>query len=253
MFVAPPGRVILAFDYGQIEARVIAMLTKDERFCRALRERYDVHMEWAQRLAQAFPHLIGGKKFLHDKDVMKKLRNDIKGLWTFALFFGAGLPSVAGYLGVGEQEARPLYDDFWDEFSGVRAWQEDLLRFYKRHGYVQCATGRRRRGPLSFNRVINSPVQGTAAEIVMEAMCRLSETEDPELQPEINIHDDLTFMRVRADRVDKVADKVITHMLAVPFDFVNVPISVEVAMGTNWMEMQEIGTFSSDEWFAQKV
>jgi DNA polymerase I-like protein with 3'-5' exonuclease and polymerase domains len=102
---------------------------------------------------------------------------------------------------------------------------------------------------MSVNQVYNSPVQGTAAEIVMEGMSRLSETGDPELQPEINIHDDLTFVRVPKKRIDEVAEKVLNEMLDVPFDWVNVPITVEVSCGEDWESMEEIGDFSSDEWF----
>lgn len=255
---APPGCFIISADYGQIEARVIAMFTRDEVFCKALWERYDVHMEWAERIAYAYPKRIGGKKFLKDKVVMKKLRTDIKNQWTFPLFFGASTKSASGYLGIPEDVVIPLYDEFWEQFSGAADWQEEQLAFYRERGYVECLTGRRRRGPLSVNKVYNSPVQGTAAEIVLDAMCRLSETGDPELQPEINIHDDLTFLRVREDRVDDIAEKVLGHMLDVPFGWVNVPITVELAMGRNWMPydktnnpdgLQDVADFSSDLWF----
>lgn len=247
--VAPPGCVALAFDYGQIEARVIAMFTKDKRFCKALRERYDVHFEWAERIASVYPARVGGKKMLNDKKAMKDFRTDIKNQWTFPLFFGARLESAAGYLNIPVDVLRPLYEEFWEQFSGVKAWQEDQLDFYHENGYVACLTGRRRRGPLSTNQIFNSPVQGTAAAIVLDAMSRLSETEDPELQPEINIHDDFTYMRVPEKRVDFVAQHVITAMLDVPFSWVNVPITAEMSIGPDWLSMEEVGTYSSDEWF----
>lgn len=247
--VPPDGCSILAFDYGQIEARVIAMFTKDKRFCKALWERYDVHLEWAERLARAYPARVGGKKNLTDKKAMKDFRTDVKNQWTFPLFFGARVQSAAGYLKIPEQVVRPLYKEFWEQFSGVKAWQEKQLEFYHEHGYVEGLTGRRRRGPLSLNQVFNSPVQGTAAAIVIDAMSRLSELGDPELQPEINIHDDLTFIRIPKHRVDAVAERVITEMLKVPFPWVNVPITVEGSIGPNWLEMEEFGAFSSDEWF----
>src|SRR5216684_2280020 len=98
------------------------------------------------------------------------------------------------------------------------------MESYEELGYVECLTGRRRRGPMSLNQVINSPVQGTAAEIVLDGMSRLSEIGDPELQPEINIHDDLTFCRVPIKKIDTIAERVIDEMLDVPFDWVNVPI-----------------------------
>lgn len=247
--VAPSGHVVLAFDYGQIEARIIAMFTQDKHFVKALWERYDVHMEWAERLAHAYPDRVGGKKNLKDKKSMKDFRTDVKNQWTFPLFFGARMESAAGYLKIPENVVRPHYNEFWRQFSGVKQWQENLLEFYQAYGYVECLTGRRRRGPLSTNQIFNSPVQGTAAAVVLDAMSRLSEIGDPELQPEINIHDDLTYARVPEKRVDVVAERVITEMLKVPFEWVNVPISVEMGVGTNWLNIEEYATFSSDEWF----
>jgi uracil-DNA glycosylase family 4 len=246
---APPGCVLLTVDYGQIEARVIAMFTKDKAFCKALWENYDVHGEWADRLARAYPSRVGGKKNFTDKKVMKDFRTDIKNQWTFPLFFGASLESASGYLSIPENILKPQYEAFWREFSGVAEWQVKQLEFYQDHGYIECLTGRRRHGPMSTNKVYNSPVQGTAAEIVMDGMCRLSEIGDPELQPEINIHDDLTYCRVPADRVDAIAERVITEMLSVPYDFINVPITVEAGIGDNWLEIEEFGKFSSDKWF----
>jgi len=85
----------------------------------------------------------------------------------------------------------------------------------------------------------------------MDAMCRLSESGDPELQPEINVHDDLTFLRVKKKRAEEVAEKILNVLLAVPFPWVNVPVTVELSHGPNWMELTEVGAFSSDEWFAK--
>lgn len=247
--VAPPGCLMLAFDMGQIEARVIAMFTKDKRFCKSLWERYDIHMEWAERLARAYPARVGGKKNLTDKKAMKDFRTDVKNQWTFPLFFGARLESAAGYLNIPVDVIKPHYDEFWRQFSGVKDWQDQQLEFYHEYGYVECLTGRRRRGPMSTNQIFNSPVQGTAAAIVLDAMARISETGDPELQPEINIHDDLTWARVPEKKVDDFAEKILNIMLKPAFPWINVPLTVEGALGSNWLEMEEFGTFSSDEWW----
>jgi DNA polymerase I-like protein with 3'-5' exonuclease and polymerase domains len=225
------------------------MFTKDKAFCKALWENYDVHMEWAERLSRAYPERIGGKKNFTDKKVMKDFRTDIKNQWTFPLFFGAQLKSASGYLSIPEDVLGPEYEKFWQQFEGVKRWQEKQLEFYRAHGYVECLTKRRRHGPLNENKIYNSPVQGTAAEIVMDGMCRLSELGDWDLQPEINIHDDLTFCRVPVKKVDEIAERVINEMLDVPYDFVNVPITVEASVGSDWLKMDEFGTFSSHTWF----
>lgn len=261
------NKVILAFDYGQIEARVIAMFTKDKVFVKALWERFDVHQEWAERLAYAYPARVGGKRVLTDykakidtaKKAMKNFRTDVKNQWTFPLFFGASARSVAGYLQIPQDIIEEQIDEFWKMFPETKDWQDRLVKFYNKNGYVECLTGRRRYGPLSLNQIINSPVQGTAAEIVLDAMSRLSEMNDPEFQPEINIHDDLTFLRVPVESVEPIAEKVIDTMLKVPFKWAHiVPIAVEMSMGKNWCDLEElkndknetISVYSSDTWQA---
>jgi uracil-DNA glycosylase family 4 len=254
---AGPGEIILAFDYGQIEARVVAMFTHDKTFVKALWDRWDVHADWAKRLACAYPSRVGGKKFISDKKVMKDFRTDIKNQWTFPLFFGATAHSVSGYLKMPQDIIEEQIEEFWKMFPDTKAWQDGLVEFYNRNGYVECMTGRRRRGPMTINQLINAPVQGTAAEIVLDAMSRLSEKEDPETQPEINIHDDLTFLRVRTERAEAVAEKVIYTMLTVPFKWAHVvPITVEMSMGKNWCDLEELkddegkttSVYSSDQW-----
>jgi DNA polymerase-1 len=225
------------------------MLTKDKNFVKALWENYDVHMEWAERIAHAYPKRVGGRNNLTDKVVMKDFRTDIKNQWTFPLFFGASLGSASEYLQIPEATLKPLYQAFWKQFGGVKDWQDKEMEFYKEHFYVECLTGRRRHGPLTENQIYNSPVQGTAAEIVMDAMCRLSEKNVPILQPEINIHDDLTFVRIPEKKLDDYLEQILDVMLEVPFPWVNVPISVEVSVGTNWADLQEVGKYSSAEWF----
>lgn len=246
----PKGHVVVSIDYGQIEARVIAMYTRDKVFCKALWERYDVHGEWAERVARAYPARIGGKQNLTDKKSMKDLRTDIKNQWTFPLFFGAQLSSVARYLHIPEEILKPLYEEFWKQFEGVKTWQDELIKFYEKYGFVQTYTGRRRYGPMSVNKVINSPVQGFTCEFVLDGMCRLSETGDPLLQPEIQIHDDLTWVAVPENKVDYLAEKALDVLLdpSPEFkEFVCVPITLEMSVGDDWLSMEEVGVFSSDD------
>jgi DNA polymerase I-like protein with 3'-5' exonuclease and polymerase domains len=245
---ARKGHVILAIDYGQIEARVIAMATKDKRFVKALWEGYDIHKEWAERIATAYPARIGGRRFLTDKKVMKNFRTDIKNQWTFPLVFGATVESAAGYLHIPIEVLKPEYNIFWKQFDGIKGWQDGQLKFYHKHGYVETFTGRRRRGPLSTNMVYNTPIQSFACELIMEGMNRLSETGDPLLQPQIQIHDDLTWTNVPEDKVDYVAEKALDILLYPPFEQINVPITLEMSVGPNWRDMEDIGVFASNEW-----
>lgn len=246
-FVAPPGQVFFSVDYGQIEHRVAAMLSQDATTVRALWEGFDVHGDWAQRLAHAYPSRVGGSRFINDKIVMKEFRGDVKNQWTFPLIFGATLRKVASVLRIPEDVLRPLMEEFWEEFAGLKDWQENTLKSYWKNGYVETALGWRRRAPLSPNQIYNSPIQGTACELIMDRMAALGELEVWDLQPNIQIHDDLTFL-VPANKASDLIEEVVSCMLKLDFDFINVPITVEVSMGKTLYSMEEVLKASSDTW-----
>jgi DNA polymerase I-like protein with 3'-5' exonuclease and polymerase domains len=241
-------KMFLELDYGQIEARTIAMASKDPSFCKALWERYDVHMDWAERIARAYPDRIGGKEYLTDKAVMKTFRGDVKNQWVFPLFYGATLNKVSNELTIAADVLKPLYEEFWKTFSGVKDYQDRMEKTYKKQGYVECLTGRRHRAPLSYNQMINLPIQGTASDIVVDGMDRLSETDVWEYQASLNVHDSLVFV-LEENELDDHAETIIKEMLGCKFDFINVPLVVEASVSkTNWSSMEPIGEFASDEW-----
>lgn len=250
-FVAEQGCVMVAIDQGQIEARVIAMASRDRRYGEYLWERHDVHMDWARRLAHAYPARIGGKAFLKDPDVMKRFRYDIKNQWTFPLFFGAHEYSVAGYLDIPKEVVSKQVSRFWDEFSGVKEWQEELEQFYRKHGYVECLTGRRRRGPISYNEIINSPIQGTASDITVSAYSRLSEAawglQMWQYLPRLEVHDELVF-QIPKKTLDRDIEFIVGYLLDCDhFPFINVPLCVEVNAGPNWFKMEKVSEVFSDD------
>ena len=250
---AGPGEVIVSFDYGQIEARVLAMASRDRTFTQMLWDRYDVHRDWCERIFKRYPDWVkeAGHEFRANgfkNDVFKRYRDLVKNQFVFPLFFGASLSRISEELGIPEDVLKPERDEFWRIFHGVATWHEDTTKFYEKHGYVETLTGHhRRRYPLTFNEYINEPIQATTAEIVMNAMNRLSEKEDPIYQANLNIHDDITMI-MPENRVDECAEYIIEEMLDVRFDFVNVPITVEMGIGKNWAQVSEVGTYSSDEW-----
>jgi len=249
--VAPPGHSFVSFDYGQIEARVFAMITKDKAFCKALWERFDVHGYWAERLARAYPERIGGIQNITDKQVMKDFRNEpIKSGWTFGLFFGCKLETAADYCKIPVERLEPEHKEFRRMFKGIFEWHQEIWKFYQEYGYVESLTGHRRRVPLSWNEAINMPIQSTACEIIMDGMNRLSEhatkTGDMYFQPNINIHDDLTFV-LPTNRIDYYAEEIIKQMLdTTSFDFINIPLVAEMSVGENLRDMHEVLVASSD-------
>jgi uracil-DNA glycosylase family 4 len=244
--------VLLGCDYGQIEARVIGMASKDDFLCKALREDYDIHAEWAERLASRVPRLVGGRKHLTDKAAMKTFRSIVKNKWTFPLFYKAALYSVALALDCDEDDLRREYETFWDQFAGVRKWQDELESYYRKHGYVCCLTGRRRHGPMTPNMVVNSPIQGTASDIVVDAMSRLSyhaiSTKQLFLHPRLNVHDDLTFY-LPDRKLEDYIDVIGREMVSCDYYFVNVPLTVEVKLGrSSWGQMKEIAVLRTEDY-----
>ncbi|HEU5487647.1 MAG TPA: DNA polymerase, partial [Candidatus Nitrosotalea sp.] len=164
------GEVFFSLDLGQIEARVIAMFSKDPVYCKALWENYDIHSEWTNRLALAYPDWVKEPmhEFKSDKKVFKRYRDIVKNNWTFPLFFGAQDTTVSEYLGIPLMAVKPVYKEWWKTFARSKEWQEELKDSYNELGYVETLTGRRRRAPLSQNQLLNSPIQGTTCDIVMD-------------------------------------------------------------------------------------
>lgn len=247
VLTAPEGWVYLAVDYGQIEGRVIAIMSGDPRYQKSIWKNTDVHMLWAKRIIERYPDTFerrGGD--------LKKFRGDLKGQWTFPLFYNSSTRSVANALEMPMSVAEELVEWFWDDFKRVKEWHKELLRGYDKNGYVETSTGKRRHGPISPSMIINSPVQGTASDIVVKAMERCSryalKTGKWYYQPLLNIHDDLTFL-IPLDRKDKVIDRIVRMMLYPYYSWINVPISVEVAEGPHWGSLEETGVYTSDQYY----
>ncbi len=238
--------IMASFDYGQIDGRLIACGSRDPTYCRALWENYDIHAEWARRLALHHLPFIGGRKFLDDKNVMGKFRDKVKGSWTFALFYGAALRTTAGRFGVDESVVKPMYDLFWREFAGIKIWQEQLIKQFEDLGYVQMFGGLRRRAPLGRGQIVNTPIQGATNRVVMYSMNRLSEIGLWPLQANMQIHDDLTFCFQSEREYEDSAPRIIDLMLDVrEFDWICVPLSIELKDGPTWADLKKVEDFFS--------
>lgn len=248
---APKGYVLVCADQGQIEFRVMGMASRDKTICQALWERYDVHQEWAEKLAYEHPEFVGGKKFLKDTTALKKARDLTKNQFVFPSFYGSIPKSISAGIGLPLNVIEKVQREFWKVFSGYREWLEKQKELYREQGYVECLTGRRHRAPLKTTELVNYPIQGTASDIVVDAMNRLAEYSlvggGDEFYPRINEHDSLGFY-VRDDKhLDDKIGKIATMMLDSQHAFINVPLSVEVSLGPNWADQKEIGRFFSDE------
>jgi len=242
---APPGYTMVSFDYGQIEARVVAMMSKDATLVKALWDNYDIHMVWAEKLAakNASEYKAVGRN-------IKKFRSIVKNTFTFPLIYGAISESISKNIGTSVGVMDGIIAEFWETFPGIRAWQITLQEQYHKFGYVECLTGRRRRMPLTDNQLFNAPVQGTASDIVVDSMIRLSrlsqELDIHWLHPAVNIHDDLTYL-LPTKKLEAGMEVIVEEMVRKNFPWINVPITIEAKIGPDWANLKEIGVFSSDE------
>jgi DNA polymerase I len=236
--------LIASLDYGQIEPRVIAMSSRDKRLYKSFWDREDIHLEWAERIARKDPQALRRR----DGNI-KKLRQDVKSNWVLAGFYGAAWKNIRARLRLNDR-CDALFEDFKAEFAGVWRWQDEQLEAYRRDGYVTCLTGRRRRAPLTLNQILNNTTQGAASDIVLDGMNRLSvlaeREDDLALHPVLNVHDDLTFYLPRR-RKDELLEVIVHEMLHPAFDWVTVPLSVELSIGDNWADMRAVKTFFSDD------
>lgn len=259
MITAPDGHWLMPCDYGQIEFRVAGMCSEDENLVKYCWTGYDVHKAWAELIVQHYPQVKDWivREFSVDWDEkgLKTLRQESKNKWVFPCIFGASVKSRASGLHLPVEVAQKLDRIFWDEFKGVKRWQERIVQFYEKHLYVETLMGRRRRGALSLNQIINMPIQGTAADIVTAAMTALSERSRAEewrsIHPLINVHDDLTFLP-RVEEQQAVAAVVAEEMCMHRFPWVITPLVVEISLGRRWHECKEVAVVRSDELFSMR-
>lgn len=245
---------IVACDYGQIEFRVVGMASEDENLVRYCWTGYDVHKAWAVRMVEVYPRIkdwiVDEFNVDWDEKGLKVLRQEAKNGWVFPQLFGSTTRSCAERLHLPEHIADDLGAEFWDEFQGAKKWQERILRFYDKNLYVETLGGRRRRGPLSKNQIINHPIQGTACEIVVDGMNAVNDMalheHDLYLLPRLNVHDDLTYFMPDNDQLLERIDKVAKEMCRPRHSYINVPLLVEVSLGPRWSKLKELGVYRSN-------
>lgn len=244
----PPGHKFVAFDYRQLEWRIGAMLSGDPVMGDEIISGADIHGVWTDQLGARFIP----KKL---KENRKAVRDAIKGLWTFANLYGNDINGIAYdfsnhfKIDVLPRDIEPFYTAFWLRYPLLKKYQEDLMTNYWKKGYVETGTGQRRHEPMAKNELQNHPFQGTAGHLVIDAQRRLSllgyTSDKPWLTPILNVHDDLSFYfpeKTLEDNIETTA----RYMCCCPFDFIkNIPLSVEVSIGDNWADKQEIATFST--------
>jgi DNA polymerase-1 len=236
-FVADPGRVLVSADYSQIELRVLAHLSGDERLIEAFRRGEDIH----DRTAQA---VFGADSGLDRYELRRRAK-----MVNYALLYGKTAFTLARDIGVSQQAAQAFIDAYFAGFPGVRRFIDQTLARARETGVVTTLWGRRRLVPEIASRngqiraaaervAVNMPIQGTAADILKRAMIDVHAALAASARARgarmiLTVHDELVF-EAPEDAAGEVAALVKAHMEQAAA--LAVPLTVEVGIGRNWLE-----------------
>ncbi len=229
--------VLVSADYSQIELRIVAALSGDPAMCEAFRQNKDIHTATAAKVYN-----------VAEEAVTKEMRRKAKSV-NFGIVYGQGAFGLAENLGVSRSEAKTIIDNYRKEFAGITKYMDNMINFAREHGYVQTVLGRKRwlrdinsanftvRGFAERN-AINSPIQGTAADMIKLAMVKVHEAfveHGFQSKMVLQVHDELVF-DVLKEEVEKVKP-VILECMQTAMELPNgIPILAEVGEGTNWLE-----------------
>ncbi len=229
--------VLLSADYSQIELRIVAAISGDPNMCEAFRQGKDIHTATAAKVFN-----------VEEKDVVKEMRYKAKSV-NFGIIYGQGAFGLADNLGISRSEAKEIIDNYKKQFALIQKYMDDTIHFAQEHGYVQTLMGRKRwlrdinssnftvRGFAERN-AINSPIQGTAADMIKLAMISIHrEFKQLKLKSKmlLQVHDELVF-DANKQEIDIIKPLIIRCMqTALPLPN-GVPVEAEVGVGVNWLE-----------------
>ena len=234
-FVPPPGHVIMAADYSQIELRIMAHLSGDASLLKAFAEDRDIHQATAAEVFGASP-----------EQVTNDQRRAAKAI-NFGLIYGMSAFGLARQLGIDRGAAQRYVDLYFERYPGVKRYMDETRAAAREQGFVETVFGRRLylpdiRSPNAQMRqyaersAINAPMQGTAADIIKRAMITVHEwlgTAKHGARLVMQVHDELV-LEVPEAAVDEVRAGLEARMSAAAQ--LRVPLKVETGTGANWDE-----------------
>ncbi|MEK7569447.1 MAG: DNA polymerase [Patescibacteria group bacterium] len=197
-FIAPPAAVLAAFDYSQIELRVAAILSKDEKMTQIFREGKDIH-------AGVASYVFGVPIEKVDPEMRRRAK-----VINFGIIYGMGVTALRKNLGGTREEAQKFYDNYFRQFSGIKRYLEETKIFARKHGYTETLFGRRRYFPninskipylasMAERTATNAPIQGTATADIIKLAVRFADEDLKEAKLEnaaklvLTIHDELVY------------------------------------------------------------
>lgn len=228
--------ILLSADYSQIELRLIAHMSGDEAMLEAFNSGKDIHRATAARVYEV-PY----------EDVSATQRRNAKTV-NFSIIYGAGATNLSRQLDIRRTEATELIEAYFRQYSGLKNYMDETVDFARKEGYVQTLLGRKRqlRDINSRNQMarsgaeriaINTPVQGTAADMIKLAMSNIfqkMEKENMQSRMVLQVHDELMF-DVYIPELEKL-EKLVKEEMEKALPGLKVPIIVETGTGQNWLE-----------------
>jgi len=230
------NHILVSADYSQIELRIVAAISGDPNMCEAFQQGKDIHTATAAKVYN-----------IPEADVTKEMRYKSKSV-NFGIIYGQGAFGLADNLGIPRSEAKEIIDNYKKEFVGITSYMADTIQFAKENGYVQTLMGRKRwlkdinssnftvRGYAERN-AINSPIQGTAADMIKLAMIAIHQKIiDAKLKSKmiLQVHDELVFDAV-PEELDILKPLILNGMKAALTLPNNVPVDAELGIGENWL------------------
>ncbi|MGA2965651.1 MAG: DNA polymerase I [Terriglobales bacterium] len=236
-FIAEPGYVLLAADYSQIELRLLAHFSRDKLLVEAFRRGDDIHTLTASQVFGVPPLMV-----------TPELRRQAKAV-NFGIVYGLSAFGLSQQLGIDPGEARKFIDAYFEKYAGVRAFIDATIEQTRRDQKVKTLFGRIRPIPdinsanatqrgFAERTAVNTPLQGTAADLIKVAMIRIDEEirkRQMKTRMTLQVHDELVF-EVPESEVDAMKPLVREHMENARS--LAVPLVVEIAVGPNWRDME---------------
>ena len=240
VFVADEGKIFVSADYSQIDLRSLAHISKDTNLIKAFCSGQDIHTATAMEVFN-----IANKE-----DVTKQQRMAAKSI-NFGIVYGISSFGLSKQLDIPVKQAKEYINSYFAKYIGIKNWSDRIIEETKQKGYVKTITGRIRYIPeinstnkqiVAFGErmALNTPVQGTSADIIKIAMINVSKKlKEQSLKAKIllQVHDDLLL------EVPKEEENIVINMLKYEMEHavkLDVPLLVEVKVGTNWAEMEGI-------------
>lgn len=231
------NHILLSADYSQIELRIVAAISGDQNMCAAFKNGTDIHTATAAKVYN-----------VEEKEVTKEMRYKAKSV-NFGIIYGQGAFGLADNLGISRTEAKEIIDNYKKQFPGIQKYMDDTINLARELGYVETLMGRKRwlrdinsanftvRGFAERN-AINSPIQGTAADMIKMAMKKVHDAMKKEKMASkmiLQVHDELIFDTVKTE-VNELKPLIIECMQSALLLPNEVPVIAECGEGTNWLE-----------------